>query len=153
MEPESPDQNFSVLRLIRIRFPENQHEDEAEGEQDEEDLEDEIDDRLFFLRETLGTRHVLFMVFNPTVAVSEPLATEPLNFVPVDETGTRAALEGEDECCVCMNNFPDAVIMPCSHAVVCCVCANQIGRTTGICPLCRTGNITVNRVSDDSSQE
>ena len=128
---------------------ENQYDSDANSVPDEEDQEDEIDDRHFFLWATRGMRHARFMALNPMV--DEP--TGRLNFVPVDETGTRTAQEGEDECCVCMNNFPDAKIMPCNHAGVCCVCANQIGRTTGVCPLCRTRNITVTRVSGDSSQE
>ena len=157
-----------VTRVVTV--PENQYDSDAASVPDEEGLEDEIDDRLFFLWATRGMRLTRFMALNPMVdgpigplrldwrdamalnpVVDEP--TERLNFVPVDETGTKTAQEGDDECCVCMHNFPDAMITPCNHAGVCCVCANQIGRTTGVCPLCRTRNITVTRVSGDSSQE
>ena len=144
MEPGPPNQDRTRLTT----YPENQYDSDAASVPDEED---EIDDRLFFLRETLGMQHVHFMVFAPVVVLDEP--TERHNFVPVDETGTRTAQEGEDECCVCRINLPDAVIMPCSHTGVCCVCANQIGRTTGICPLCRAGNITVSRVGGVSAHK
>ena len=67
---------------------------------------------------------VAFLVFYPPSSAFQRLATE--------------AAAGEDACCVCLVNRPNAQFTLCGHAQVCCVCADTLVRDeTPRCPLCR----------------
>jgi hypothetical protein len=50
----------------------------------------------------------------------------------------REALEHEDRCCVCLDNFPNATFAGCvKEGVCCCSCANKILMRGMRCPHCR----------------
>ena len=43
-----------------------------------------------------------------------------------------------DECCVCMDNKCNIVVLPCNHLALCGKCAQDIYNVTNICPICQT---------------
>ena len=43
-----------------------------------------------------------------------------------------------DECCVCLDNNCNIVLLPCNHFVLCGSCAQNIYNTTNKCPICQT---------------
>jgi hypothetical protein len=50
----------------------------------------------------------------------------------------RVALEDEDKCCVCLENFPNATFEGCmKQGVCCCLCASEIIFNRMNCPHCR----------------
>ncbi len=50
----------------------------------------------------------------------------------------RTALENEDHCCVCLDNYPNATFVGCGKVgVCCCICAEKILVNRMKCPHCR----------------
>ena len=43
-----------------------------------------------------------------------------------------------DDCCVCMDNKCNILLLPCNHLVLCGDCAQQIYNSTNLCPVCQT---------------
>jgi hypothetical protein len=57
----------------------------------------------------------------------------------------REAVDGEDACFICLQNFPDASFLPCGNGGICCACAYRIVQTTKSCPLCRGDVVSFQR--------
>ena len=56
----------------------------------------------------------------------------------IPEVELRVALEGEDPCCVCLENFPNATFVGCQKSnTVCCFCAEIVLANRMRCPHCR----------------
>lgn len=63
----------------------------------------------------------------------------------VRQHAVREALEHEDKCCVCLENFPNATFVGCRKVgVCCCFCANKILEWGMTCPHCRAKVSTFN---------
>jgi hypothetical protein len=59
------------------------------------------------------------------------------DFTPADPKLGNEALDSEDVCLVCLVNKPDAILLACQHAGICCVCAHRLFVNEKRCPLCR----------------
>ncbi|XP_068681658.1 tumor susceptibility gene 101 protein-like [Montipora foliosa] len=54
--------------------------------------------------------------------------------------------EVQGDCIICMEKKSDSVLIPCGHLGVCLRCANELKRTTTVCPVCRKNIDQVIRV-------
>jgi hypothetical protein len=43
-----------------------------------------------------------------------------------------------DECCVCLDNKCNIVLLPCNHLILCGDCAQDIYNYNNLCPICQT---------------
>ncbi len=65
----------------------------------------------------------------------------------IDEVTKHDRSAEGDPCCLCLENAPVCVILPCMHQCVCCECARLLGkngnagRGTVTCPKCRAAKI------------
>ena len=59
-----------------------------------------------------------------------------------------ASTEQQRECIICMDNPRNSVLIPCGHLGVCMECAQELQRTTKMCPVCRNKITQVNQVFD-----
>ena len=56
-----------------------------------------------------------------------------------DKLMVKKIFEDEDtQCAICLDNEREIVMVPCGHYCICGECANQIIKSFGTCPLCRT---------------
>ncbi|THD20273.1 hypothetical protein D915_009010 [Fasciola hepatica] len=58
-----------------------------------------------------------------------------------DTSHNREAMKSAT-CCVCMNDNPNSVFIPCGHVVVCYVCGQKLDQ----CPICRNSISSVMRI-------
>ncbi|XP_068729626.1 tumor susceptibility gene 101 protein-like [Montipora capricornis] len=66
--------------------------------------------------------------------------TEPQGSASLRQT------EVQGDCIICMEKKSDSVLIPCGHLGFCLRCANELKRTTTVCPVCRKNIDQVLRV-------
>ena len=76
---------------------------------------------------------------------NRPSAAAAVHHHPSSAINFKSAEEGQDTCCVCLDNVPDCKLTGCHKSTaggyICGVCADRLVRGSRKCPLCR-GNAT-----------
>jgi len=50
------------------------------------------------------------------------------------------------ECIACKERMINTICYPCQHAILCCECARAWGQLQNICPLCKVGIVSIERI-------
>jgi hypothetical protein len=50
------------------------------------------------------------------------------------------------ECIACKEKMINTICYPCQHAILCCGCARAWGQLQNICPLCKVGIVSIERI-------
>jgi hypothetical protein len=91
--------------------------------------------------------HILYDLSLTDDATSDnrPSAAAAVHHHPSSAINFKSAEEGQDTCCVCLDNIPDCKLTGCHKSTaggyICGVCADRLVRGSRKCPLCR-GNAT-----------
>ena len=67
------------------------------------------------------------------------LEEPPSTAVVVPEPAVSAESDTRDDCCICLVNKANTLVMPCGHSIVCSECSDQLKKTPNakLCVLCR----------------
>jgi hypothetical protein len=70
------------------------------------------------------------------------------NGIPVPEPTEEKAITNPIyiECIACKEKMINTICYPCQHAILCCECARAWGQLQNICPLCKIGIVSIERI-------
>ena len=141
-------ETFSSLRngisLDRRRMSDEVFEDEQYEDYDEETLMPAEDSALYqlWVESQIDRR-----VFDPMVRnemrehfneMWQHVERDEVQRPTIPKEEVRIALEGEDQCCVCLENFPNATFVGCQKSsTICRLCAETVLANGMRCPHCR----------------
>jgi len=81
-------------------------------------------------------------------------AVMPLVSTDGDIEAGIPSIAHKEQCCVCLTNLCNAVLMECGHAVTCYTCGQVVAkRRPGLCPICRTAITQVLKVEDSDHRQ
>lgn len=70
------------------------------------------------------------------------------NSIPVPEPTEEKEITNPIyiECIACKEKMINTICYPCQHAILCCECARAWGQLQNICPLCKVGIVSIERI-------